>query len=113
MKTSYQYFNAHANGAMQCMTSLLPTNPKEGSEGCNYIAISQRALLYPYLPHQSATVSSYAYLIWECKCMIAMHELRIPPKFVTTRALPQVDRHINPQINPNLALIWLVWASEI
>jgi len=40
--------------------------------------------------------------------MIAMHELRIPPKFVTTRALPQVDRHINPQINPNLALIWLV-----
>ena len=26
-----------------------------------------------------ATVSSYAYSIWECKCMIAMHELHIPP----------------------------------
>ena len=52
-KTAYQYFSAHANGAMQCMTSLLPTNPKEGSEGCNHIAISQSALLYRYLPHQS------------------------------------------------------------
>ena len=26
LKTSYQYFNAHANGAMQCMTSLQTTN---------------------------------------------------------------------------------------
>ena len=52
MKNSYQYFNAHANGAMQCMTSHLPTNPKKGSEGCNQIAISQCALLYRYLPHQ-------------------------------------------------------------
>jgi hypothetical protein len=26
---------------------------KEGYEGCNHIAISQRALLYQYLPHQS------------------------------------------------------------
>jgi len=53
MKSSYQYFNAHANGAMQCMTSLLPINPKKGSEGCNHIATSQCALLYRYLPHQS------------------------------------------------------------
>ena len=53
METSHQCFNAHANGAMQCVTSLLPTNPKEGSEGCNHITISQRALLYRYLPHQS------------------------------------------------------------
>ena len=45
-ETSYQYFNSHANGAMQCMTSLLPRNPKEGSEGCNHIALSQCALLY-------------------------------------------------------------------
>ena len=37
----------------KCMTSLLPTNPKEGNEGCNHIAISQCALLYRYLPHQS------------------------------------------------------------
>ena len=29
----YKCFNAHANGAMQWMTSLLITNPKEGSEG--------------------------------------------------------------------------------
>ena len=33
-----------------------------------------------------ATVSSYAYSIWECKCMIAMHELHIPPKFITSNA---------------------------
>ena len=43
--------NANVNDAMQCMTSLLPTRPKEGSEGCNHIA-HQRALLYRYLPHQ-------------------------------------------------------------
>ena len=53
MKNSYQYFNAHANGAMQCMTSLLPINPKKGSEGCNHIATSQYVLLYRYLSHQS------------------------------------------------------------
>ena len=35
------------------MTSLLPTNPKDGSEGSNHIAISQCALVYRYLPHQS------------------------------------------------------------
>ena len=44
---------AHANGAIQCMASLLPTNPKEESEDYNHIAISQYALLYRYLPHQS------------------------------------------------------------
>ena len=38
-----------------------------------------------------ATVSSYAYTIWECKCMIAMHELHIPPKFITPREMPQVN----------------------
>jgi len=38
----YECFNAHANGAMQWMTSFLPTNLKEGSEGSNHIAISQR-----------------------------------------------------------------------
>ena len=48
----YECFNAHANGAMQWMTSLLPTNHKEGSEGYNHIAISQRALLYRYLLDQ-------------------------------------------------------------
>ena len=49
----YECFNGHAYGAMQWMTSLLPTNPKEGSEGCNHIAISQRALMYRYLPYKS------------------------------------------------------------
>ena len=37
--------------------------------------------------------------------MIAMHELRIPPKSITTRAMPQVDKHINPQIKKNSDLI--------
>src|SRR6185312_11860460 len=41
------------SGAMRWMTSPLPTNPKEGSEDCNHIVISQRALLYRYLSHQS------------------------------------------------------------
>jgi hypothetical protein len=27
--------------------------------------------------------------------------------------MPQVDKHINPQIKQNSDLIWLVWASEI
>ena len=58
-------------------------------------------------------VSSYAYSIWECNSMIAMHELHIPPKFITPRAMPQVDKHINPQIKQNLDLIWLVWSSGI
>ena len=44
------------------------------------------------------TVSSYACSIWECKSMIAMHELHIPPKFITPRAIAQVDKYINPQI---------------
>ena len=40
--------------------------------------------------------------------MIAMHELYIPPKFITPRAMPQVDKRINPQIKLKLDLIWLV-----
>ena len=40
--------------------------------------------------------------------MIVMHELRIPPKIITPRAMPQVDKHINPQITENSDLIWLV-----
>ena len=39
-----------------------------------------------------ATISSYAYSIWECKCMIAMHELHIPPNFITSRVMPQVEK---------------------
>ena len=90
----YECFNAHAYGAMQLMTSLLPTNPKEGSEACNHITISQRCTgTYRTNP---ATVSSYASSIWECKNMIAMHELNIPPKFITPKAMPQVEKHINP-----------------
>lgn len=46
--------NAHANYAMQCMTSFLPTNLKEGSDNYNYIAISQGVLLYQYLLHKSS-----------------------------------------------------------
>ena len=45
-----------------------------------------------------ATVSSYAYSIWECKCMIVMHELHIPLNFITSRVMPQVEKHINSQI---------------
>ena len=37
--------------------------------------------------------------------MIAMHELHIPPKFITPRAMPQVDKYINPQIKENSDLI--------
>jgi len=50
-----------------------------------------------------ATVSSYAYSIWECKCMIAMHELHIPPEFIAPRAMPQVNKCI---IQQNKAKFW-------
>ena len=40
--------------------------------------------------------------------MIAMHEPHIAPKFITPRAMQQVDKHINPQIKQNSDLIWLV-----
>ena len=40
--------------------------------------------------------------------MIAMLELHIPPKFITPRVMPQVDKYINPQIKQNSDLIWLV-----
>ena len=42
------------------------------------------------------------------KSVIAMHQLHIPPKFITPRAMPQVDKHMNPQIKKNSGLIWLV-----
>ena len=45
--------------------------------------------------------------------MLAMHVLHIPPNFITPRAMPQVDKHINPKIKQNSDFIWLVWASEI
>jgi len=70
--------SAHANGAMQCMTSLPPTHPKDECEGCNHIAISQRALLYRYLPHQSGYGFFICIKICECKCNVAMHELHMP-----------------------------------
>jgi hypothetical protein len=40
---------------VQCNACLhfYPHTPKEGYEGRNHIAISQRALLYLYLPHKS------------------------------------------------------------
>ena len=40
--------------------------------------------------------------------MIAMHELHIPPKLLTPRAMPQVDKHINPHIKQNSDIIGLV-----
>jgi len=40
--------------------------------------------------------------------MIVMHKLHIPPKIITPRAMPQVDKRINPQIKLKLDLIWLV-----
>ena len=40
--------------------------------------------------------------------MIAMHELHIPPKLITPRAMTEMDKHINPQIKQNSDLIWLV-----
>ena len=40
--------------------------------------------------------------------MIAMHELHIPPNLLTPRAMPQVDKHINPQIKQNSDIIGLV-----
>ena len=45
--------------------------------------------------------------------MIAMHELHKPPKFITPRAMAQVDKHTNPPIKQNSDLIWLVWPSKI
>ena len=40
--------------------------------------------------------------------MTAMHELHIPPKLINPRAMPQMDKHINPQMKQNSGLIWLV-----
>jgi len=37
--------------------------------------------------------------------MIAMYELHVLPKFITPRAMPQVDKYINPQIKENSDLI--------
>jgi len=69
MKASYQCFDAYANGAMQCMILLLPTNPKKGSF---FICIfNVRVQLYD--------------------CNAWGH---IPPKFITTRAMPQVNKYI-------------------
>ena len=49
MNASMQMLMVQCNGWLD----FYPQNPKEGSEGCNHIAISQCALLYRYLPHQS------------------------------------------------------------
>ena len=50
-RNAWLHFIEHANGAMQ-MYDFTSTH-KSWSEGCNHIAISQRVLLYWYLPHQS------------------------------------------------------------
>ena len=110
---AWLHFIAHANSAMQCMTSLLPTNPNEGSEGCNHIAIPQRVLLYWYLPHHSG----YGFFICIFNMRVQKYDCNAwtsyTAKIYNSKSNPQVDKHINPQIKQKSDLIWLVWASEI
>ena len=99
----YECFNAHANGAMQWMTSLYPQIPrKEVTAATTLLYLNVHCCTSTYRTNP-ATVSSYAYSIWECKCMIAMNELHIPREFIAPRAMPQVNKHIIPQ---NKAKFW-------
>ena len=74
MKTSYQYFNAHANGAMhtrmmQCMHDFTSTHTseREGVRAATTLLINVRCCTGTYWTN-SATVSSNAYQREECKC---------------------------------------------
>ena len=74
MKTSYQYFNAHANGAihmqmMQCMHDFTSTHTsqREGVRAATTLLINVRCCTGTYRTN-SATVSSNAYQREECKC---------------------------------------------
>ena len=100
---------------VQCNAWLhfYPQIPRKGVRGATTLLYLNVCCCTGTYCTNPATVSSYAYSIWECKCMIAMHELHIPPMFLTPSAKPQVDKHINPQIKQNSDFIWLVWASEI
>ena len=74
MKTSYQYFNAHANGAMhmrmmQCMHDFTSTHTsqREGVRAVTTLLINVRCCTSTCRTN-SATVSSNAYQREECKC---------------------------------------------